>query len=376
MRTLLLSWLCYFVVLGAPAQPAPPASGLTKKRKTEVTIVGPEFYINGEPTYKGRLWEGYKIQGLLLNARMIQGIFDDLNPATRQRWQYPDKKEYSAERNTREYIAAMPAWRKHGLLNITLNLQGGSPEGYSKEQPWENNAFEPDGSLRPDYFERLEKILDKADELGMVVTLGYFYFGQDQRLENEAAVIRAVDDATRWVLRKGYRHVLIEINNECNISYDHAILQPERVHELIGRVQQLKQGDRRLLVSTSYGGGFVPLPNVVAVADFLLIHGNGVSDPNRIAEMVRQTRAVKGYTPKPILFNEDDHFDFDKAQNNCRAAISEYASWGYFDPGKNNYEDGYQSMPVNWRINTPRKQAFFNYLQTITGVNQKNKGSK
>ena len=43
------------------------------------------------------------------------------------------------------------------------------------------------------------------------------------------------------------------------------------------------------------------------------MHGNGVKDPNRISEMVRQARAVPGYTPKPILFNEDDHFQFRSA---------------------------------------------------------------
>ena len=119
-------------------------------------------------------------------------------------------------------------------------------------------------------------------------------------------------------------------------------------------------------MSTSYGGGTIPQENVVRSADFLLIHGNGVSDPKRISEMVRKTRAVIGYTPKPILFNEDDHFDFDKPQNNFVAALSEHASWGYFDPGKNNYIDGYQSPPVNWQLNTDRKRAFFKLLAGIT----------
>jgi len=65
----------------------------------------------------------------------------------------------------------------------------------------------------------------------------------------------------------------------------------------------------------------------VKVSDFLLLHGNGVSDPGRVAEMVRKTRSVEGYRPMPILFNEDDHFDFDKPANNMLAAIGEYASW-------------------------------------------------
>ena len=53
-------------------------------RKTEVSIVGDAFHINGQPTYAGRTWNGHKIEGLLLNSRMVQGIFDDLNPETRQ----------------------------------------------------------------------------------------------------------------------------------------------------------------------------------------------------------------------------------------------------------------------------------------------------
>jgi hypothetical protein len=70
----------------------------------------------------------------------------------------------------------------------------------------------------------------------------------------------------------------------------------------------------------------------------------------------------------PILFNEDDHFDFDKPVNNMMQAISEYASWGYFDPGKSDYVDGYQCPPVNWGINTERKKAFFGLLKEVTGA--------
>src|SRR5581483_8349424 len=95
------------------------------------------------------------------------------------------------------------------------------------------------------------------------------------------------------------------------------------------------------------------------------LHGNGVSEPERIAEMVRGTRKIKGYRPMPILFNEDDHFDFEKPRNNMFAAVGEYASWGFFDPGLNNYKDGYQSPPVNWTINTDRKKAFFGLLSTF-----------
>jgi len=337
-------------------------------RKTEVTIRDDRFFINGKPTYAGRTWNGHRIEGLLMNSRMVQGIFDDLNPETISRWAYPDTGRWDPERNTREFIAAMPEWRRHGLLAFTINLQGGSPEGYSKLQPWHNSAIMEDGGLRPEYMDRLKRVLDRADQLGMAVILGIFYFGQDQRVRDEAAVKRAVDSATGWVLDRGYRNVLIEVNNECNVAaYDHVILKPARVHELIERVRERTRQGRRLLAGTSYGGGAVPRENVVRASDFLLIHGNGVKDPARIAEMVRQTRAVPGYRPMPILFNEDDHFDFDKPVNNMLAAVGEYASWGYFDPGRSNYADGYQCPPVNWSINSELKKAFFTKLKEITG---------
>jgi hypothetical protein len=343
-------------------------------RKTTVSIVGEAFYINGQLTYKGRVWKGRKIEGLLLNARLVQGIFDDLNPDTAPLWAYPDTGKWDANRNTREFIAAMPEWRKHGLLAFTINLQGGSPKGYvGLKQPWHNSAFDADGSLRPDYTARLEQIINRADDLGMVVILGFFYWGQDHRLGDEAAVKRAVDNATGWILDNGWSNVIVEVNNECNVNFHQDILRPDRVHELIRRVKDIKRDGRRLLAGTSYGGGTVPKENVARESDFLLIHGNGVQDPKRIAEMVRQTREVPGYTPKPILFNEDDHFDFDKPDNNFTVAISEYASWGYFDYRMKDegFDQGYQSVPVNWGISSQRKRGFFRLVAEISGADGK-----
>ena len=340
------------------------------KRRTAVSIQADLFRINGRPTYAGRKWKGHKIEGLLLNSRMVQGIFDDLNPETAVRWAYPDTEKWDAERNVREFLAAMPLWKKHGLLAFTVNLQGGSPEGYSKGQPWETGAIAPDGTLRAAFMGRLERILNRADELGMVAIVGYYYFGQDQRVTDEAAVKRSVVNATQWLLDKGYTNVLVEIDNECNVkAFDHPILMPERVHELIEMAKAMTKDGRRLLVGTSYGGGAVPLENVVTSSDFLLLHGNGVKDPKRISEMVRQTRQVKGYRPMPILFNEDDHFDFDQPSNNFRAAVGEFASWGYFDfrLKDEGFDEGFQSVPVNWSISSDRKRDFFRLLSEIAG---------
>jgi hypothetical protein len=360
----------FVLLLAAAAAAAPGGRGADPERATRVRVVGDKFHINGRPTYPGRAWNGKPIEGLLFNSRMVQATFDDRNPETVKKWAYPDTKTWDPDRNTAEFVAQMPGWRKHGLLAVTLNLQGGSPEGYSKVQPWHNSGVNADGSLDPKYLARLARVLDKADEIGMVVILGVYYFGQDERLADERAVLAGVDATVDWLAARNYTNVLLEINNECNVRYDHDVLKPDRVHELIGRAKK-RAAEKKypLAVSTSYGGGTIPRPNVVKAADFLLLHGNGVSDPDRIAEMVRLTRKVDGYRPVPILFNEDDHFDFDKPRNNFTAAVGEYASWGYFDfrMRGEGFDEGYQSVPVNWATSSARKRGFFKLLAEITG---------
>jgi hypothetical protein len=342
---------------------------------TQVAIDGEKFLINGVPTYPGRVYRGWPIEGLLMNVRAVQAIFDDLNPETRGRWAYPDTGAWDPERNVREFLEALPIWREHGLLAFTVNLQGGSPEGYSQQQPWENSAFERDGSLRPAYLDRLRRVLDHADELGVVVIVGYFYQGQDERLADERAVVRGVDAATAWLLEGGWTNVIVEIGNESDVpKYEHAILRPGRVHELIARVKGTTSGGRRLLVSTSFRGGTIPGEDVLGVADLALLHGNGVTDPAVMAWLVERTRHRMATRPMPIVVNEDDHFDFEKDLNNCLAAISRYASWGFFDAGpgsggggaRGNYMDGYQLVPVNWSINTPTKRGFFQLVREVT----------
>lgn len=354
---LIITWLTGLFTLPSIAQ------------NTVVSIQGEAFYVNGKPTYEGRTWKGNKIEGLLMNSRMVQGIFDDLNPETRKLFGYPDTGEWDPDRNTNEFVAAMEEWNSYGMNAFTINMQGGSPTGYGNKE-WHNSPFHSDGELRPAYMDRLKHVLDKADELEMVVMLGIFYFGQDQNLTNEQAVINAVKNTVNWVLQEGYRNVLIEVNNECNVkAYEHEILMPDRVHELIELVKTIEHNGNRLLVSTSYGGNTVPKPNVVKSSDYLLIHGNGVNTPDKMETLIQNTRKVEGYRPMPVVVNEDDHYDFDKERNNFTVAVAHYVSWGFFDYRRDGepYEEGYQSVPVDWGINSERKQGFFDLVKEITG---------
>ena len=272
------------------AAAAGPLAAQTTRRRTEVAIQADRFLINGRPTYPGRTYQGMKIEGLLMNNRTVQAIFDDANPETRVKWAYPDTGKWDPQRNTREFLAALPEWRRSGLLAFTVNLQGGSPEGYSKAQPWDNTAIRPDGSLKPDYMTRLASVLDRADELGMVVIVGNFYFGQDQRVRDEPAVQRAVTNTTNWLLNAGYRNVLVEIDNESNVAATirDSEAAPDSRTDRLG--QKHSSNGRRLLTGTSYGGGSPAASNVVNASDFLLLHGNGPDDPARIRKMIEASR--------------------------------------------------------------------------------------
>ena len=127
---------------------------------------------------------------------------------------------------------------------------------------------------------------------------------------------------------------------------------------------------RRLLVGTSFGGGTVPPENVVAASDFLLLHGNGVSDPDRIARDgagdARRSPATgrcRSCSTRTITSTSTGR------ANNFVAAVGEYASWGHFDfrmKGEG-FDEGYQSVPVNWGISSARKRAFFGLLKEMTG---------
>ena len=367
--------LCLVLMVGLAFVPQAQRAA----RKTVVGIEGREFVVNGRSTYTGRLYQGMNVQGLLFNWRMVQGIFDDRNPETRGRWNYPDGP-WDPDRNTREFIAAMPLWKAKGLLAFTINLQGGSPEGYSRTQPWVNSAFETDGQLRPDYMSRLERILDGADELGIVAIVGFFYQAQERKMDDEASVIRAAEAATDWLIDKGYTNVLVEVANEAdNSGFKYDVVKPSG--RAVQQIESLRERSKgrvpsragRLLVSTSLNGGRVPSDSLVGAVDFVLLHGNGVSDPARIAQMVEETRKLPSYRGQPIIFNEDDHFDFNRPQNNMLSAVRAYASWGYFDYrlAGERFDDGYQSVPVNWTISSPRKREFFELLATVTGVDPK-----
>lgn len=354
---------------------------------TNVSICGEKFLINNIPTHQGRQYKGSTVEGLLFNNRVVQALFDDENPDTAHQWCYPDTGTWDADRNVQEFCDALPLYKTHGCDAVTINLQGGMPVTNTESvQPWLNTAFDPHGNLKPAYLDRLHRLLGAADKAGIVVIVGLYYFGQDKYLVDEAAIRNGVVKASQWLLETGFDNILIEICNESDIPhYTHDILMPEKVHELIELCKSVNKDGRRLLASTSFAGGAyhmrkngildrsdmealnkgMPTEAAISVSDFSLIHTNE-HDMKTTREVVNRVRKMDAFkeNPMPICINEDSI-----CVTNLFAALDAYAPWGYYDQGVNNYWDGYQSVPVNWGINTPNKRAFFDAVAEVTGNN-------
>src|SRR5207245_5464892 len=144
--------------------------------------------------------------------------------------------------NTREFIAALSDYHAHGLRAVAINLQGGSPQGYSWNQPWHTSGFLADGSIKPDYLKRLDDVITACDKLGMVVILGLFYWKQSQVLADEGAVKAAVVNTVDWLVGRGARNVLLEIGNEVDLVFHHKIIEMASCHELVEFAKERSEG--------------------------------------------------------------------------------------------------------------------------------------
>src|SRR5205807_812079 len=69
---------CGCATAGPAARETAPLPGsvvtVPAQRRTSVAISGDSFLLNGRPTYAGRSFRGARVDGLLMNARMVQGI--------------------------------------------------------------------------------------------------------------------------------------------------------------------------------------------------------------------------------------------------------------------------------------------------------------
>jgi hypothetical protein len=304
---------------------------VVKAGNTKITLAGNKWYINGKVTNPGTVAEG-----LLMNVRMVNSVFEDDRP--KSQWPNSLPQDFDPSKNTDVFIAKLPEYVQYGMLGFTVSLQGGNP-GYEGAH---NSAFNSNGSLRSAYMERVERVINAADARGAVVILSAFYqrqHGQDptynpRALDGKTAIRAAVVNVASWIKNKGFTNVVFEISNE----YGHSgyskwndgdwLRSASGQIELINLAQSTHPG---LLVSTSGMGNATINSSIANAADFILIHTNNtaLSDyPSRIS-------ALKTYG-KPIVINEDDKLGSSGAQA-AQLSVDNGAGWGFMHSKKNQY---------------------------------------
>lgn len=248
--------------------------------QTKVQIDGTRWRINGRLTN-----EGSACEGLLMNVRMVNCTFEDSS-----------KPDFDAEKNTDDFIRQIPNYALQGVNAFTLCLQGGMP-GYERAV---NSAFRSDGTLRPEYLNRVERVIRACDENGVVVILGLYYQRQSKVLENEQAVRAGVVNAIRWIQSCQFSNVLVEVANEySHTGFVHQVIRDH--HGQASLLRLAKATAPELLITTSGIGDGLIDQEVAEACDFLTPHWNNT----KVEEIASRIKALRRFH-KPIVCNEDD----------------------------------------------------------------------
>ncbi len=307
--------------------------------KTNLTVKGRDFYINGKLTYDDIEGAG-DAKGLLMNARFIQGIFDDKTDSSRF-----DRfgKKFDPDKNTDELIAALPEWYQHGLRAFTVGVQGGMPVFTIDVKDIDNNPFGTDGKFDKDYAERLDRIIRAADEIGMVVIVNILYWAQTRALRDGLAIKTAIKNVAAFLRKGGYTNIIIDIANEYDIDpwKDHIFIQSSEAMQLLIDIVREESGG--MLVGSSTGGGGI-YSEVAEASDVVLIHGNGLTQGEYYDLILKSQEFAPD---KPILCNEDS-----PCFTRLDVAKLTHTSWGHYD----NFTK--QEPPCDWGI-TPGQDTFY-----------------
>ncbi len=278
--------------------------------QTVVSIVDTRWHLNNTVTYPSTLAEG-----LLMNVRIVNAVFEDRN-----------RPDFDADENTNEFIAGIPEYVAQGMRTFTINLQGGYP-GYEGAV---NSAFNPNGSLRESYLQRVARVIEACDRHGAVVILGCYYQRQDQILEDDKAIRAGVVNVVRWLEKSGYTNVLLEIANEFgHPGFNHPILK--KTEGQVELIRLAKTTWPKLLVSTSGLGDGKAVGNLAHAADFLLIHFNDT----KINDFPARIQSLKKYD-KPIVCNEDQKYG-EMAAKAVRMSVGSGGSWGFMQDKVNQH---------------------------------------
>ena len=302
------------------------------------------FYVRNSPadhwekTYSGSAYRP-EAQGKLMNIRLANALFLD---------EWMRERPFDPEFNTDAVIQALDFYKDHGVLMINVSLQGAQAgydkavNGIDRENAYRLgpsrgayvSAFRPDGSLKPDWLARLERLLRATNRRGMFVNLMYFFHGQSGMFRSTDAIHTAAINITDWLIAHNFRNVIVDVANEYDLpgpQWDFKGYIPQNIIPLIDDVRErFRNAGYVLPIGTSSDGRMRYPQSLQGQVDVLLVHGDG-RDPR---EKKRRVEELKD-AGRPVLMTEDDNGRATTAEHlagdlaSCDIFFHHAEGWGY-----------------------------------------------
>jgi hypothetical protein len=154
-------------------------------------------------------------------------------------------------------------------------------------QSEEANSFRSDGSLEPEAFAKLDRLLRERAAEAVAVELVLFHPAQDHNFDSPESLERAVDLATDWLIDRDHRHVMLNPGGDWTAAgWDFDSYVPQHATQFAQRIRdrfQARKTDYLLPVAVSLASRLTPSSSLVQEADVLIVSGEAAaSDPKSI----------------------------------------------------------------------------------------------
>ena len=116
-----------------------------------------------------------------------------------------------SESSTQQLIDNLDVFKSYGINTVSVYFMGsrfGDVKGYL-----------PDSSLDPVFTARMSKIIEAADNKGMIVLVGCLYWSNSKArkdllnwTEDDAA--KAIENTIKWLTENNYQNVFVDPDNE------------------------------------------------------------------------------------------------------------------------------------------------------------------
>lgn len=328
------------LMLSLPASAVEIASG---------SMLGPrykqdQFYTRAGPstdwnlTYDGSRYRR-RVRGSLALVRVTQAIFDD---------EWLRERPFDPSANTDRLISQLAIYRQHGVGGIVVGMQGGDP-GYSGTENGVTrgpsadlgeksgalvSAYNPDGSLKPKWLDRLNKLIQAANSQGLVVCLVLFQQDQDEALASPESIVAAAANVARHLIERNARNVIVDVADawdEPEGRWDHRRFIPRYIEFLIRTVrEQFQHADFSLPIGASSGSGMLYPMSLARLCDIVLLQGDGRSAADKLA----RSRQFKQYG-RPVLMVSDSNgsratlAELERERSIAEAYLQSASGWSY-----------------------------------------------